>query len=199
VKRGIDVYPQHRSQRLGIVCALAAVAALLLGVLPARVAAVDGTVTVNGTVSGRLLISISDNTANFGPNIGPDGSNAGGEVTSVTSSIGNEGAYYAWSTDPEPLVTVRSNRVWNGTVRAGETTGTSPSMTIASGVLRWRTDAPASYAEAAASPAFTIAPAVWQVNHLPGTAQFVYYYLLRVDWDDDLGTFRSVVTYSAVQ
>jgi hypothetical protein len=176
-----------------------ATAFALLSLTPVAAEPVDGTVSVSAGIGARLSIAISDNSATFGANVGPDGSNTGGEVSSVIGSVGNQGAYYVWSTDPEPLVRVRSNRTWNGTVRASETTGNAASMTVASGVLRWRTDAPASYADAAASTAFTTTNAVWQTNHAAGAAEFVYYYLLRVDWDDDLGTFRSVVTYSATQ
>lgn len=187
--------------RRSLVAVAIAVCALQLSPLVRIAGASDasGTVTVHAVVGARLSLEISDNTATFGPNVGPDGSNTGGDVTSVVGSVGNQGAYYVWTTDPEPLVRVRSNLAWNGFVRASETTGTSPSMTIASGVLRWRTDDPGTYANAAASTAFSTTDAAWQTNHPSGVAEYVYYYLLRVDWDDSLGTFRSVVTYTATQ
>lgn len=176
------------------------VAAFSLGEGPwVHAQSASGTVTVTATDNAKLTIAISDQNASFGDSVAPDGTGVGGEVSSVVSISGAEAAYYIWTPSTTPLVTVKSNRMWNGTVSATENTGTSNTMTIASGVLRWSTAVPDSYAEAAGATAFSTSPAVWQTNHGPGRASFTYYFLLRVDWTDTPGTFSSTVTYSATQ
>jgi len=159
----------------------------------------SGNVTVTGTNTAKITIEISDSTAAYGVSLAPDGSGAAGEISSVTSSTGSEGAYYIWTPSSLPVVRVKSNKTWNGTMAASENAGTSTSMTIASGVLRWSTSAPGSYAEAASATAFTTGAAAWQTNHAKGVATYSHYYALRVDWTDDPGAFASTVTYAVSQ
>jgi hypothetical protein len=93
---------------------------------------------------------------------------------------------------------VKSNLTWDGTVAATENGGTSTSISIASGALRYATTAPGSYAAAAGATALTTSadnPSGW-LGHARGVSTFHYYYVLRVDWNDDLGSFSSTVTYS---
>jgi hypothetical protein len=119
-------------------------------------------------------------------------------VVNYPGTTGNQGSYYVWKSSGSGLtVTVKSNKVWNGTIAASENSGTASSMTIASGVLRYDSTAPTSYDQAAADTAFTTDAAIWQTGHAKGTSEFTFYYSLRVDWDDDPGTFASTVTYSA--
>jgi hypothetical protein len=184
----------RRLQSLAVALGLSA-AMLSMG----TAGAADGIVTVTGTNTARLSITISDPTAAFGANLGPDGSNTGGEISSVTSTNGNEGAYYIWSPESSPLISIKSNQEWDGTVAASENSGSATSISVASGALRYGTSVPADYATAAGGTAFQetgVAPdATWN-NHARGVSTFHYYYFLRVDWTDDLGTFNSTVTYS---
>ncbi len=158
-----------------------------------------GTVTVTATNNAKITISISDATAAYGVNVAPDGTGTGGEITSVTSTTGTEGAYYIWTPSITPLVRVKSNKTWNGTIAAAENSGSSSSMTISSGALRYSTSVPGTYSAASSELAFTTAAADWQTNHAKGNSTYTFYYLLRVDWTDDPGTFSSTVTYSVSQ
>jgi hypothetical protein len=72
-------------------------------------------------------------------------------------------------------------------------------MTIASGVLRYATTQPVTYAACASSTAFTTTSVTWQSNVGPGITAYTYFYCLRVDWDDDPGIFQSTVAYSVSQ
>src|SRR5919199_561892 len=84
-----------------------------------------GTVTVTATNSAAMTISIADSSAAFGANLNPAGTNTGGEISSTVGSTGSQGAYYLWSPASTPNITVRSNATWNGTVAAGENSGSS--------------------------------------------------------------------------
>ena len=181
-----------RPRKLATLAALVA----LLGLAAPASAQTSGTVTVSGTNTAKMTISIGDTSAAYGTSLGPDGSGTGGEISSVTGSSGNQGAYYIWTPATVPNVTVRSNTVWNGTVSATETTGTSTSMTIASGVLRRCTAVPASYTAAAACTAFTTTASNWASNVASGISTYTHYFTLRVDWNDTTGTFASTVTYA---
>gem|GEM_PF-2949903 len=156
----------------------------------------------DGPGVSALSISISDRTAAFGTNLSPAGtnSNSSDQVVDFQGNTGNQGSYYVWKAGGSGTNgTGYSSKTWNGTIWASENTGTSASMTIASGVLRCSSSAPASYNEAANGAAFTTDPDVWQTNHPKGTSYFTFYYSLRVDWDDDPGTFASTVTYFVTQ
>jgi hypothetical protein len=183
--------------------AAAVMAAVTIGLAAAPAAnAANGTVAVTGTNNGTISVSIADASADFGTNLAPDGtdSSSSDSVVDYQGSTGNQGSYYVWRAAGSGLgVTVRSNQVWNGTVDASANSGTATSLSIASGALGYCTAAPASYAAAAACTDFATSAATWQTNHAKGNTTFTYYYALRVDWDDDPGTFISTVTYAATQ
>jgi hypothetical protein len=153
-------------------------------------------VTVTGTINAALTLTIADSTAAFGTNLDPSGtdSNSADGVTDVQAV---NGSYYIWKTGGMNI-TVSSSLVWNGTVSATENSGTSTTLTVASGALRW-TDggAPGSYAACALATPFTLLAGVWKTAVLPGTNTYTTYYCLRDDFVDTPGTFASTVTYSA--
>lgn len=184
--------------QLIVIGALLVVLTILL-VQPTPTSADIGTVTVTATASAKLSITITDAMADFGVAVAPDGTGTGGEITSVVGTSGVEGSYYLWTPSSQPLVTVRSNKPWNGTISASENSGTATSLTIASGVLRYSTSLPSDYAAAAAVTAFTATPDIWESNHIKGLTTYNYYYALRVNWNDDPGTFASTVTYAVIQ
>ncbi|MFN0073500.1 MAG: hypothetical protein ACKVVP_18620 [Chloroflexota bacterium] len=159
----------------------------------------SGTVTVTGTNNAVITITITDTTAAYGTSLQPDGSGTGGEISSVTGSSGNQGAYYIWTPSSVPNVSVKSNAAWSGTVDASANGGTSTSMSIASGVLRWCTAVPGGYAAAAACTSFATTAQSWVASGALGTNTYTHYYGLRVDWNDTIGTFSSTVTYSVTQ
>jgi hypothetical protein len=146
---------------------------------------------------------VSDSTADFGTNLDPEGpnSNSGDSVLDYQSSVGNQGSYYVWRASGSGLtVTVKSNQPWNGTVAASENSGTATSMSVASGVLRYTEGSePASYGACASGTAFTTIATSWKGSIAEGIQVYAHYYCLRVDWDDDTGTFISTVTYSVTQ
>lgn len=166
----------------------------------------DGAVSAaaTDTTTGLPTITITDTTADFGTNLDPTGpsSNSTDGVSAYTSSSGNQGAYYVWRSDGGSgvTVTVKSNKPWNGTTSATENGGTSPSMTVASGVWRYTEGTqPASYADCTAATAFTIAASPWKSGISAGINGYVHYYCLRVDWIDDPGTILSTLTYQVSQ
>lgn len=174
-------------------------------VLPQSVAADSGTgtVTVSGTDVAKLTVSISSTNAAFGSSLTPDGAAVGGAISATSvGTTGNQGVYYVWTPPTTPLITVKSNKVWNGTVYASENAGggASATLTVASGALRWGTSAPTTYADGASLTAFsTVTTTVWLSNVAKGVSTYQQYYGMRVDWNDDPGTFASTVTYSATQ
>jgi hypothetical protein len=155
------------------------------------------------TAPPTITVIVSDGTAQFGTSISPQGddSDSPDAVSDYQGAVGNQGSYYVWKSSGGTGVglTVKSNRTWNGTVGATENTGTSPTMTIASGVLRYATTQPVTYAACASSTAFTTTSVTWQSNVGPGITAYTYFYCLRVDWDDDPGIFQSTVAYSVSQ
>jgi hypothetical protein len=181
-----------------VLCLIGAFAVEGLG---APASAATGTVTVTATVNATITISIADTTAAFGTNLDPLGtdSNSADGVTDVQSAgtPPATGSYYIWKTGGV-AVTVGSNATWNGTVAASANSGTSSSMTIASGVLRWKDgSAPASYSDCSSATSFNTAASTWKSAVPRGNTTYTTYYCLRDDWTDDPGTFASTVTYTA--
>jgi hypothetical protein len=173
-------------------------AALSLATLAAPASADSGAVTVTATNNAKLTMTIGAPSANFGSALDPTGAGTSGQVSATASGSGDQGVYYVWSPSGA-LVTVKSNKTWNGTVQASENSGSATSLSVASGALRFDSSAPSTYAAASTASAFSATPATWQQNHAKGSSSFTYNYLLRVDWSDDPGTFSSTVTYSATQ
>jgi hypothetical protein len=172
------------------------IGALLIGSSPAL--AETGNVTVTATNNAKLTMTIGAPTAGFGTTLDPTGTGTGGQVSATALGTGSQGVYYVWSPGGT-LVTVKSNKVWNGTVQAAENSGSAASLSLASGALRYGTTAPTTYSAASAAASFTTTPATWQTNAPKGTSTYSYNYFLRVDWNDDPGTFSSTVTYTASQ
>lgn len=150
---------------------------------------------------GHITITITDSTADFGTNLTP-----GGTVSSSTDVVASytdsAGAYYVWKAAGGSglLITVDSNKAWGGSVLASENSGTSASMTIASGVLRWSdATAPTSYEACQTATAFRSTAQAWKSDVPRGEYSFTQFYCLRVDWTDDPGSFDSNVTYTVAQ
>lgn len=186
-------------RRLPVVLCLFAAFAVQGLAAPANAA--TGTVSVTATVNATITISIADTTAAFGTNLDPLGtdSNSSDGVFDFQSAGAPPatGSYYVWKTGGV-AITVGSNTTWNGTLSASANTGTSSSMTIASGVLRWKDgSAPASYSDCSSATSFNTAASTWKSAVPRGNTTYTTYYCLRDDWTDDPGTFISTVTYTA--
>ena len=177
--------------------------AILASVLTSNlVSAETGGVSASGTNNAKITVTIADGTSDFGTNLDPEGtdSNSSDTVADQQGSTGNQGSYYVWSAAGSGLsVEVKSNKVWSGTVEASENAGTSTSMSISGGVMTYAESAPASYSDCSSATAFTTTAASWKTSVAKGKNTYTHYYCLRVDWDDDPGTFSSSVTYTATQ
>ena len=156
------------------------------------------------TAPPTINISISDTSAEFGTNLVPTAvsSNSSDTVAAYAGSVGNQGTYYVWLSQSSTgvSVTVKSNLSWSATTAASENSGTSPSMTVASGVWRYSEGAlPTSYSDCSGATALTTTTDIWKSSVPPGVSPHVHYYCLRVDWIDDPGTFISTITYEVTQ
>ncbi|MBI4337968.1 MAG: hypothetical protein HY683_09110 [Chloroflexi bacterium] len=165
---------------------------------------VQSSVTNTTTAPATIRISISDATADFGSNLDPSGpaSNSADTVLAAVSGTGTQGTYYVWksASGTGMAVTVKSNKPWDGTLSAAENAGTSPTLTVASGVWRYAEgSAPSSYSGCASTAAFTTALSPWKAGVGPGVAAYTHFYCLRIDWTDTPGTFTSTATYSVTQ
>ena len=166
-------------------------------------AAETGGVSASGTNNAKMTVTISDATSDFGTSLDPNGtdSNSSDTVLDYQGSTGNQGTYYVWKSAGAGVdVTVKSNKVWSGTVDAAENAGTSTTMTIASGVLKFaETTAPTTYAGCGSATNFSAMPQTWKTSIGAGVNKYTSFYCLRVDWDDAPGTFSSSITYTATQ
>ena len=193
------------SRPLRIVLGAMLVAALVLAALPVNPAWAEvGAVTASGQNNAKITITIGDASADFGTNLDPEGTDSNSTPDTVLDyqgSTGNEGSYYVWKAGGTGLsIGVKSNKVWNGTYEATENGGTATSMTIAGGVLLFSEGSePTTYALCGAATAFTTTPTSWVSSVAKGKTTYTHYYCLRVDWDDDPGTFSSSVTYTVTQ
>lgn len=171
----------------------------LAAAIPASAGQGSGSVSVEATNNAAITLSISDGTADFGSNIDPLGTKSNSSDTDQVHGYADvPGSYYVWRSDSGNglTVTVKSNKSWTGTVTASGNRGTSDSMSIESGVLRYSTAEPRSYFEAALLPAFGESASSFEPTGTKGIHNYTYYYALRVGWDDDPGTFESSVTYA---
>jgi hypothetical protein len=185
------------SRRAHPAAVLLATVAAIFAVSPAS--ADTGTIAVSATNNAKLTMTIGTSSANFGASLDPTGAGASGQASATApSTSGDQGVYYVWSPSA-PLVTVKSNKTWNGSMQATENTGSAASLSLASGALRFGTTLPHTYDDARNGSAFSSTATSWQANHIKGVSSFSYNYYLRVDWSDDPGTFNSTVTYTASQ
>lgn len=191
-------------RKLGIAAAAMMVVAIIAiaTILPAT--AETGNVSVSGTNNAKITVAVGDGSAEFGTSLDPSGadSNSSDSVVDFQGSSGNQGSYYVWQAGGGSgnVVTVKSNKPWDGTVQASENSGTSTSMTVASGVLRYAEGtAPASYSGCTNATAFQSTAQTWKSSVAKGKSTYAHFYCLRVDWDDDPGTFSSNVTYTVTQ
>ena len=179
--------------------------AVFASVLTASVVGAEtGGVSASGTNNAKMTVTIGDSSSDFGTNLDPEGTNSTSTdtVLDYQGSSGNEGSYYVWKADGGTGLTVgvKSNKVWSGTAQASENGGTSSSMTVASGVMTYsETTEPTTYAACSSATAFTTTASTWQTSVAKGSNSYTYFYCLRVDWDDDPGTFSSSITYTATQ
>lgn len=167
--------------------------------LPASAQTGTGSVSVQATNNAAITLSVSDGTADFGTNLDPLGSTSNSDdIGGVVSFQGPDGSYYLWSSEGNGvMITVRSNKSWTGTIVASPNIGTSPSMSIESGVLRYSASAPGSYFDVALAPSLTTSGISFEAAGTKGVNTYTHFYALRVDWRDDPGTFVSSVTYTA--
>ena len=139
------------------------------------------------TVNGVITVSVSTPSIDF-RTVSPTGSLEPG-LTDMSSSTDDLGAYYVKS--EAVRVTVSSNSAWTGDVRAQENTGTASTIRIADGDLQWHLDGDQGWIPFDASSNFARGSA--------GTSSYGYDYRLHVAWEDDPGSFASVVTYNVTQ
>ena len=178
-------------------------AAVLLFTPLSTASAETQVIVASGTNVAKITVSIDDTSAAFGTNLDPGGTNSNSidTVVDYQGAFGNQGSYYVWGASGSgATIAVKSNKVWSGTLDATENGGTASSMTILSGVLKYSEDvAPNSYATCGLATALTTAPASWKSSVAKGKYSYSHYYCLRVDWDDDPGTFSSTITYTVTQ
>jgi hypothetical protein len=160
-------------------------------------------VEVSGDNDGVTVITLSDTSANFGT-INPLASFSESDdvVEGLQGEKVEEGSYYAWKSAAGKglIVTVKSNRSWDGAVRATENQGTSSTLTVASGSLRYMEGSePTGYDDCANAQAFSTSDNLWRESEPQGVSTFVHYYCLRSDWYDEPGTFLSNVIYTVTQ
>lgn len=163
----------------------------------------QASVEVSGNNDGVTVITLSDTSANFGT-INPLASVSESDdvVNGFQGKMGEEGSYYAWksATGTGLTVTVKSNRSWSGTIRATENQGTSDTLTIASGSLRYvEGSEPTGYDDCANARVLSTSDNLWRGPEPQGISPFVHYYCLRSDWHDEPGTFLSNVIYTVSQ
>lgn len=173
---------------------------LLIAALPASADPGSGSVSVQATNNSAITLSVSDGSADFGSNLDPLGTDSNSSDRGQVSDFQSDsGSYYVWRSGGGNgvVVTVKSNKSWTGSVSASPNTGTSRSLTIESGALRYNTSSPRDYWDAALSPAFSTSGTDFEVTGTKGVHTYNYFYNLRVNWDDDPGTLSSTVTYSA--
>ncbi|MBI2872639.1 MAG: hypothetical protein HYY00_05555 [Chloroflexi bacterium] len=181
---------------LGVMALMAVLVVAAVSTASGETAGVSATATNNA----KITISVNDSGADFGTNLDPTGpaSDSADGVTAHTSA--GVGAFYEWKTGGMS-VTVSSNKLWDGSVTASTSTGTSASMTIASGVLKRTATDPTSYSDcnSATSLATSAVSNNWKDDIAKGVNSYTEYYCLRVAWTDDPGTFISTVTYTVTQ
>lgn len=185
--------------RRAIVVAGASTLALAFA-LPVSADPDSGSVTVRATNNAAITLSVSDGTADFGTNLDPLGTNSNSsDFNQVQDFQEANGSYYVWKSNGGGglVVTVKSNKSWTGGVAASPNTGSSASMSIDSGVLRYTESAPSNYWDAALATAFTNRESGFEAAGTKGVHTYNHFYALRVNWEDDPGTFASSVTYSA--
>jgi hypothetical protein len=191
----------YRPEEVRRALAIAGVLLVTLAIaIPASAAQGTGSVTVQATNNAAITIAVSDGTADFGTNIDPLGTDSNSsDVNQVVDFQDASGSYYVWRSNGGNglTITVKSNKSWTGSVVATENTGTSKSMTVESGVLRFRPTIPANYYDAALSQPFTLTSLSFEAAGTKGVHSYSHYYALRVSWADDPGTFVSSVAYSA--
>ncbi|MDP3062637.1 MAG: hypothetical protein Q8O40_05440 [Chloroflexota bacterium] len=190
--------------RIAIGLGVAVVVGILVAVMAIPAGAASGGVSASGENQANITITLIDSTAGFGTNLDPSGtaSNSSDTVVARAGSTGNQGAYYEWKANGGDGLTieVKSNKTWNGTMAASENSGTSSSMTVASGALRYAEGSePTSYSACSSGTAFQSTAQTWKSNVAKGKSSYTQYYCLRVDWTDDPGTFVSNTTYTVTQ
>lgn len=140
--------------------------------------------TDSTTTNGLVTMSISTNSVNFG-DVSPMGTMEN-DLPGLSSRVDETGARYIRS--PAVRITVESNSPWTGEVRAQENTGTATDISIADGDLRWRIGGGQTWHDMTTS-------ATTFVQGSPGQSSSTYDYELRIRWEDDPGSFSSVVVY----
>jgi hypothetical protein len=163
----------------------------------------QASVEVSGSNDGVTTITLSDTSANFGMmNPLASASESDDVVQGFQEEDGEEGSYYTWksATGSGLIITVKSNKAWNGLIRATENQGTSDTLTIASGSLRYAEGSePTGYDDCANALPFSTSDNPWRESEPRGISTFVHYYCLRSGWHDRPGTFLSNVIYTVSQ
>jgi hypothetical protein len=140
------------------------------------------------TVNGVITVSLSRPVVLFGE-ISPTGSGAAAQM-GVSSTADEAGAYYTINRAVQ--VTVSSNAPWAGNVQAQENNGTASTIRIADGDLRWRDPGDGAWASFSSSPKDFAGGSA-------GIRSYWHDYGISVLWDDEPGSFDSVVTYNVAQ
>jgi hypothetical protein len=178
--------PSPPAHRLGALV-FGALSALLL-VLPAIGATGGGTVVITGQARSKLVTE-------------------GGPLALVTTLRINPNKkewYYVYAVnanDPATRghVTVKSNLPWTASLNAHQTAGDKKKMNLASGVLRYSTTLPRTFAEAANKPILGTTPVGLPGNPDGGVRTYIHYFLLHVSQGSGGTRFGATLTYGIGQ
>lgn len=179
-----------------------AFALLAVAVLPmARLAPAGvGLVSVTGHVRGKLTLSVSHESVDFGSagnQSGPDS-----PVVALSSNAGIPSVCYLWK-GPEGkgnTITVASNKPWTGYVRASDDTDT-PALSMDSGRFRFGTSVPSDYDECAKTGFVPLQEEEyqWEGAGRRGRYSYTHYYSLTVERGDEPVSFRPRIVYTVYQ
>ena len=184
--------------QIGLVPVLAGV--LITLAVTAAHAQETGGVAASGTANAKITMTLSDTTMALGtPDPSCEGLTDGtvtGEFTVYSGTTGNQGCAYIWHS---LTVTVKSNKLWTGTVSAGDGSPTS-GITVAAGSFLYDTVvAPTSYAGCTADTPLTTTSATFEPSGALGRRDYPFYNCVVLDWSDPDGTINSMITYTVSQ
>ncbi len=166
-------------------------------------------VVVTAGISSAITLKVCDTTADFGDGLTALGGTPTHSQDQIMKSTRgdralSQGTIYIWfpSCSPgEQFIEVEATLQWALHACASENSGSS-SLAVAKGDLGWgyvdRSNGTPSYADAEGYPQFNPTCQNSITGAANGLHQYSYSYLLHVDVDDRVGTFRSTTTWMAV-
>jgi hypothetical protein len=174
---------RRTSINLGRLGAAAAATAIVASVaLVAPVSAATGNVTVTGSSASKIVLSIGDNSAQFGSAMTPDGDASGEAGTALTAAAG---ACYPWA----GTANVKANVAYDLSVAAG----------AANDRLDFLTTSPGTYSACTNGQQFSTTPYAWASNvGKTASRDHSFWIGLDVQWTDDPTSFSATLTVTAI-